>query len=253
MGCRIYGRDFAAIYDAAFSSWSLALWPFLRREVGHIPPRTSAWLDLCCGTGSLLKLVARRGFMAVGLDRSAHQLRHARRNVAGATFRSGDVRTFTFPRTFNVITCLYDSVNYLLNAQDVERTFRNVRRHLAPGGLFVFDVNTRMGLEDRSRKIRMLRDRDWTVILQTSFDEEEGIGRFLVTGFVKAGRTWRKFEEEHRERGYQDRDIEALLARNGFSFRKFDAYTLSRPRKRSGRLLYLCEIERAPRRSSKSG
>ncbi len=137
-------------------------------------------------------------------------------------------------------TCLFDSLNYLTRKRDLERAFRNVRRHLCDHGLFVFDVNTFEGLQDIWHATSVRRGARSLVITETSFDEKRARGRALITGFVKDGRHYRKFEEEHIERGCRAREIDDLLARAGFRFRKHDARSLSRPKKRSDRLLYVC-------------
>ncbi len=237
----IYRRDFAAVYNDKWAFWGTKMWPFLWKALKRTNPEASTWLDLCCGAGSLLKLVRQHGFSAVGLDVSKHQLRHARRNAPGADLVAGDVRELSLARKFDAITCLYDSLNYLRSARDLERVFRRVRRHLNPGGLFAFDVNTFQGLQDRWRGTTVLDDSRSTVIIQSSFDARRALGRCRIIGFLKTGRFYRKFDEEHWERGYHARELEALLDTTGFDFKKYDADAFSRPSKRSGRLIYICK------------
>jgi len=78
------------------------------------------------------------------------------------------------------------------------------------------------------------------LINETSFDERRKLGFCRITGFVRQGKLWRRFEEEHAERGYEPEEIDGLLARVGFCFTAFDGHSLGRPRKDSPRLLYLC-------------
>ncbi|MBI4585482.1 MAG: class I SAM-dependent methyltransferase [Planctomycetes bacterium] len=236
----IYGRHFAAVYNDKWASWGAKMWPFIWKAVQRANPDASTWLDLCCGTGSLLKLARKHGFSTVGLDLSKHQLRHARRNLPDTEFIRGDVRALSLERKFDVITCLYDSLNYLRSARDLERVFRKVLRHLNPGGLFAFDVNTFTGLQDRWRGATLLDDSRSTVIIQSSFDAGRALGRCRIIGFLKTGRFYKKFDEEHWERGYHAREIETLLDTTGFDFKKYDADAFSRPSKRSGRLIYVC-------------
>ncbi len=256
MGGPIYGKYFAAAYDEKWGSWGPKMWPFLRNAVRRLHPGASTWLDLCCGAGSLLKIVCRQGFSAVGLDGSRHQLRHARRNVPGARLLCCDVRELSLPQRFDVITCMYDSLNYLRSKRELGRVFRRVHGHLSPNGLFAFDMNTFEGLQDRWRRTSTLRGSRSTIIIDTSFSERSSLGRCRITGFLKEGRHYRKFEEVHLERGYRAREIEELLSGAGFSFQKCDGDDFSRPRKRSGRLLYVCRKEstsRSGRRGAGAG
>jgi len=236
----IYGREFAAVYNESWAFWGPRMWPFLSRLVARRVRRACRWLDLCCGTGSLLKLACENGFEAVGVDGSPHQLRFARRNAPAARLVRSDVRSFDLGETFDVVTCLFDSLNYLTRKADLARAFRSVRRHLARGGLFVFDVNTRAGLRTQWRRSIVLRSKERTIINETTFNEKTDLGRCVITGFVRAGRLWRRFEEEHIERGYDPKDIEALLARAGFVFSKLDGHTFARKTRNAARLLYIC-------------
>lgn len=236
----IYGKEFAAVYSDRWAFWGAKMWPFLSKLVAAHKPEAQTWLDLCCGAGSLLKFVCDGGFSAVGLDISSHQLRYARKNAPRAKLVRSDVRSFSLPRKFDVVTCLFDSLNYLTRKRDLLRVFRRVRRHLNKGGLFAFDMNTFEGLQDHWCKISVTRERGRTIIVETSFDAKKVLGRCLITGFVKQGRSYRRFEEEHIERGYRAAEIEELLERAAFAYGKYDGARLSRARTRSGRLVYLC-------------
>jgi len=235
-----YGKDFAAVYNDHWRDFTTRLWPFLTRTVTQHNPEAETWLDLCCGTGFLLRMACDNGFRATGLDISPHVLTYAGKNAPAAETIRADVRRFSLPRKFDVITCMYDSLNYLTTKQDLRRVFPGVRRHLSERGIFVFDVNTFEGLEDAWCRTSAIRGRNRTVIIESSFDANKARGRCLITGFVKSGRLYRKFEEEHFQRGYRDEEISDLLAATGFRFRRFDGSSFSRPKARSGRLLYVC-------------
>ena len=236
----IYGKEFAAVYNDQWAFWGPKMWPFLSQAVAARCPHARTWLDLCCGCGSLLKFVCEGGFEAVGLDISPHQLKHAKRSAPSARFVHCDVRQLDLPRKFDVITCLFDSLNYLTRKKDIERVFRRARRHLAGDGLFAFDVNTFEGLRDQWCKSTVARSRSRAIIIDTSFNEKRALGRCVITGFIKTGGAYRRFEEEHLERGYRPCEIEGLLSRAGLAFEKYDGNTLSAAGERSGRLLYLC-------------
>ena len=237
---QVYGRDFAAVYNDKWAWFGPRVWPFVREQVRRCCPNARTWLDLCCGTGSLLKLVCDAGFDAAGVDASPHQLRYARKTAPAARLLRADVREFTLPERFDVVTCLFDSLNYLTTRRDLERAFRRARRHLAEGGLFIFDLNTYAGLEDRWNYTSARHEPDRLILLETSFDRRPAIGHCLITGFVRRGRLWKRFEEDHVQRGYRPEEVEELLTRVGLAFRKFDGFTAARPRKRSARLVYVC-------------
>ena len=236
----VYGRDFSAVYNERWSFWGRRMWPFLARMIARHQPEAHSWLDLCCGAGSLLELVCEYGYSAVGVDLSPHQLAHARHNAPAARLVQADVRDFSLPDRFGVITCLFDSLNYLTTQADLYRALRRARRHLAEDGLFIFDVNTYLGLKEHWHSTFAIREQYRVLIVESSFDDRRARGRCTVTGFLREGRHWRRFDEEHIERGYTPEELAALIRRAGFSFRSYDGRTLSRPRKRSARLVYVC-------------
>lgn len=236
----IYGRDFAAVYNESWGDFTRRIWPFLRETVRRYNPGARTWLDLCCGTGSLLRLLCEHGFSATGVDLSRYQLKYARENAPDARLVRADIREAALPGKFDVITCMFDSLNYLSTKRDLERALRRARRHLAYGGLLIFDINTFEGLRKNWCRASTMREPGWMVVIESSFDRRRGMGRCVITGFLKEGRLWRRFEEEHVERGHRPEEIEELLGRAGLGFRKYDGDSLGRARKRSGRLVYVC-------------
>ena len=62
--------------------------------------------------------------------------------VPGARLVEGDMADFDLGRRFDVVACVFDSINHLLDVASWASLFACVHRHLTDGGLFVFDVNT---------------------------------------------------------------------------------------------------------------
>jgi len=242
---KLYGEDFARIYNCGhWSGWTRnKAWPFLSDLISKRLPRAQSWLDLCCGPGWLLKLASEAGFETFGVDCSRHQLRWARRNAPRAKLLCCDVRSFSLGRKMDVVTCMFDSLNYLTRKNDLLRAFRAARRHLSPGGVFVFDMNTFKGLQDTWRATSAMHEKDWTTITASSFDPKRALGCVEITGFVREGRRYRKFVERHVERGYRAAEIDDLLRRARLRFRRYDARDMRRPRKHSPRLMYVCTHE----------
>jgi SAM-dependent methyltransferase len=247
----VYGKDFATVYSDKFAFWGPKMWAFLSPLVAKEVPQARTWLDLCCGAGSLLRLIDKNGFATTGVDISRHQLRHARRNAPGAKLFVQDIRQLSLSQEFDVVTCMFDSLNYLAAKRDLLKVFRKANHHLARGGIFAFDMNTFEGLQDQWCRTSTIHERDLTLIVETSFDPKRALGRCLITGFVRDGKLYRRFQEEHIERGYRADEIEDLLQSTGFSFRKYDGHRFNRPKKRAARLLYVCNTKEVPTQPSR--
>lgn len=230
-----YGKNFAEFYNQHWAFWTTKAWPFVSRTAGKDCPQARTWLDLCCGTGQLLKKVTGRGFTATGLDRSPHQLRHARRNAPKAKLVLADVRQFSLPEHYDVITCLFDSLNYILTPLGLKAAFASARRHLNPDGLFIFDMNTEAGyLKQWNHASVPVRQEACLLILETSYNRKARLAQCLINGFVKEGNRYRRFEERHLQRAFPEKTLDRMLKQFGFTFRKYDGYRFTKPREDSG-------------------
>lgn len=101
-------------------------------------------LELACGTGRLSVPLLKAGIDLTGLDFAQPMLAQARAKAAAAgvkaVFVRGDARKFRFARKFKLVFMAFNSMQHLARREDLEGLFACVRRCLAPGGRFIFDV-----------------------------------------------------------------------------------------------------------------
>jgi SAM-dependent methyltransferase len=95
-------------------------------------------LDVACGTGLHLMHFKHR-HRAEGIDISPAFAARARVNNPDLTIRVGDMRRFSLPDRYEVITCLFSAIGYMTTMRDLNRAIRNMGRHLAPGGLLLVE------------------------------------------------------------------------------------------------------------------
>lgn len=100
-------------------------------------------LDVACGTGnSFLPLVA-RGYRVVARDLSPEMAAAAAAKAPGVDVGVADMRALGLDgRRFDLVMCLSDAVNHLLDEASLRAAFREAAAALRPGGLYVFDLNT---------------------------------------------------------------------------------------------------------------
>ena len=131
---------FARFYDAAMddpSARGARVLGSIRRNL----PQASSILELGCGTGSILAQLT--GFPALtGLDRSPEMLAVASQKVPSARLLREDIQEFWLDERFDVVVCVFDTLNHLLTFDAWLSMFHAVYDHLVEGGLFIFDVNT---------------------------------------------------------------------------------------------------------------
>lgn len=171
-------------------------------------------LDLGCGTGNSSAPFVARGFEVTGLDASAQMLRVAQAKLPGARFVQASFTDFSLPGRFELAVSVFDSLNNLLEPTDLRRCGEQVRAHLNPGGVFIFDVNTTRGLRELWEDNRAEGWVDDVYYLwEHSFDERTGLAQ--VVAYCEKGS--HSFTEVHFERPYDPPEVEALLRGAGFS------------------------------------
>jgi SAM-dependent methyltransferase len=106
--------------------------------------------DVACGTGTFVRYLRDIGAQTVyGVDGSPTMLRRAaRKNVGnGARFLLQDFRALRLPRPVDLLTCNFDSLNYLRSAADLRGAFRRFAENLSPDGHAIFDFVTERSTE----------------------------------------------------------------------------------------------------------
>ena len=175
----------APLYDAwqeCFGAFWLRVLPRLEAELATAgrAPEPQSFLDLGCGTGSLLIALHERhpGWRLAGLDISAAMLAEARAKAGAAAIawlQASFERAATLG-TFTLVGCFYDALNHLPDVAALERAFQGAAAALAPDGLFCFDVNNRQGYEAWWRHRERFAGPGWELVVETSFDPLSGRG-----------------------------------------------------------------------------
>ncbi|WP_424951592.1 class I SAM-dependent DNA methyltransferase [Deinococcus sp.] len=217
----------AGVYDAImadieYGDWAAFILEYAR-DVGLTP--VSA-LDLACGTGALTAELESRGLSVQGLDFSPEMLEVARARLPGVSFVQADLRDFVLPGRFDLLTCVFDSLNNLTEPADLGRALSRMALHLKPGGLLAFDVNTRVGVRDlwegevMEGLAPMQGGREVHYHWSHHYDAPTQLGTVQAICRVDG----EEFIELHTERGYDVADLEPLLRAAGFVSWEFCEY-----------------------------
>jgi SAM-dependent methyltransferase len=136
---------FGEFYDAVMGDrWAAA--EQVMELIRAAKPDAKNVLELGCGTGSILKHL-QDTYEVSGLDISGKMLSVARKKVPRSKLFQQDMVDFQIDGRFDVIFCVFDSINHVKRFSDWKKVFAAVRRHLSPGGCFIFDINTQRKLE----------------------------------------------------------------------------------------------------------
>ena len=188
-------------------------------------------LDLGCGTGSLTGLMARSGYDMIGIDNSGEMLQIAmnKRNASGLDilYLLQDMRGFELYGTVKAVISICDSMNYIMEYQELVEVFRLVNNYLDPKGVFIFDLNTEYKYRELLADNTFAEDREESSFIWNNFyDEEDKVNEYDLTLFVKEGVLYRKFEETHYQRAYGLDQIQQAIRDGGMEFvAAYDACT----------------------------
>jgi len=206
-----YGA-FAYAYDKALGErFFHAVRRLLDEILERYPTPKRTHLDLACGTGLAVESFQRAGWMSVGVDASVEMLATAQRRARRLT--GADFRALPFRRKFARITCLYDSLNHLLEANELAAAFQSVRGVMDDDSLFLFDMNhpeiypAVWGLSDPF----VASGPDYHLEIGTTYRSREKMGRANVTGWADIGGKRVVIREQHRQRAYSEREIRRAL------------------------------------------
>ncbi len=130
---------FSAMYDGLMSKKSLynEYADFIKNGFSN---KNLKILDVACGTGILIKKLSKNYKYIEGLEKSEKMAGIARKKTLKKIY-IGDMANFKIKKKYDLILCTFDSLNYILDINLLEKAFRNFYRHLNKNGEIIFDVN----------------------------------------------------------------------------------------------------------------
>ena len=132
--------QFAPFYDTVMGDRGDVI-DIISGAITRHHPTAKTLLELGCGTGSIMAGFARK-LELHGIDQSANMLRIAQHKLPAATLHQGTIAGFDLHQQFDVIICVFDTLNHLTDYSDWKKLFSSAKKHLCSNGLFIFDMDT---------------------------------------------------------------------------------------------------------------
>lgn len=132
----------ARYYDPIMNHVDYDRWFVTTSALAEFAPEEFLHMDAGCGTGVLMGMLRKSGWHSFGADLSVSMLRTARKRRKDLPVAAGDLRALPFRRSVHLLTCLFDSMNFLLADEDVEQALCSMSSTLTEDGILYFDVVT---------------------------------------------------------------------------------------------------------------
>lgn len=251
-------NEFARVYDTFMEDTPYEKWvAFIKECMKKYNITPNIVCDLGCGTGKMTSMFAREGIDMIGIDNSSEMLMVANEKAydeeLDILYLLQDMSQFELYGTVDLIYSACDSMNYLVEEEDVLSTLKWVNNYLEPQGLFIFDINTPYKYKEvLGNQIFAQQEESAAYIWENYYDEKEGINEFEVSFFIQDedGR-YDRTVENHYQRAYSIERMKGLIEEAGLELiGVYDEYSFEPLKEDSVRATFVAR-EKGKRREEK--
>lgn len=208
-------------------------------SLGHSAGLT---LDLACGTGSLTLELKKKGVDIYGIDGSPDMLSVALQKASDAgeqiLYLCQRMQNIDLYGTIDTCICTLDSINHMVKASDVQKTFNRVSLFMNKGGVFLFDVNTVYKHKEVLADNVFVFDTDEVYCVWQNTPADDNVVNISLDFFIPEGDNYYRITEEFSERAYTVTELEAMLAEAGFEVEGiYGDMTLEAPKDEEQRII----------------
>ena len=209
--------EFANVYDIMQYDVDYDFWhEQILKRIDAFRPETKKILEMACGTGTMAISLSKSGFITEGLDLSEDMLTIASSKASmekqKIKFYNQNMIDFETRKQYDVVLCLCDGMNYLNDEEQFQSAVNQVKKHLLPGGLFIFDLSTIYKLSQVIGNSTFAETFDHSAyIWENEYDVESNQLNFLLTLFVDDGSMYKRIEEYHQQRAYPIEEVNKII------------------------------------------
>jgi SAM-dependent methyltransferase len=241
-------KKFSEVYNKIMrDGFYLEYYKFINKIFKKLKFKPRNILELACGTGKLAHIFLKNGHKIEGADISNEMLKFARKK--GIKCFQKNIAKFNLGKKFDLILCTYDSLNYLKKNKDLEDCFRCVKKHLYPGGLFIFDLNSEYKINkiiaSKFKEIglsRYYKIKKMEIFWLNLWRKNKWIAKIIIFEKIKSG-FYRRFIEEHIEAAYGFSKVKKILKKTGFKIiGVYSDFRFNPVTKNSLRWFFVCRV-----------
>lgn len=168
-------------------------------------------------------------------------------------FTSQNMADFQLDNSFDLIVSFFDSLNYLTDIKQLEKTFENAADHLNQDGLFIFDMNSIGRIKTIGENSYVIEGDNYECFWEDKVKPKENLWQVKLK-ICPSNDQLPCFEETHSERGYKIKTILRLLKNSGFeAVDVYNAFSFARGRNNSRRLYFAAALNQERLKNNKGG
>ncbi len=216
---------FAELYDLFMDNIEYDKWSeYIIQLLKEYEINDGIVLDMGCGTGNVTELLCDFGYDMIGIDNSYDMLniameKRAERGRESILYLCQDMREFELYGTVRAVVSVCDSMNYILDYDDLITVIKNVNNYLDPKGIFIFDLKTEAYYKRLGDNTIAENREEGSFIWENSYYEDEKINEYVLSIFAKReDDMYEKMEEFHQQRAYDLTEVRNAIEAGGMEF-----------------------------------
>ncbi|MHA1909587.1 MAG: class I SAM-dependent DNA methyltransferase [Candidatus Thorarchaeota archaeon] len=215
-------RDAAQFYDAFANNYDIKFYPEVAKRYG------GPILELACGTGRVLLILAQLGYEITGIDAAEEMFEIARSKFeqlpeetqSRVNLQQGSISDFDLGRKFSLII-IPSSFKFNLTTENQLACLKSVRKHLDKDGVFILDhYPGALQPEYEERMQGPVKLIDGTKVrrhIKSESDLKEQLQRFIISYKIETPNGLEDaFVTESGQALIYEREIELLIQISGF-------------------------------------
>jgi SAM-dependent methyltransferase len=212
-----YRHDLALVHHRGFGAHAASCAPGIVNFLAPVRARQGLVLELGCGTGLLTRYLIAAGHRVIATDAAPAMLDIAR-DLVGESAQ--EVRELALPDDpmprVDAIVAIGHPLNYLPDAEAVNRALIAMAAALRPGGLLAFDIcDLEWGRARGDTPNFASAGPDWAIITEFSVPAADRFIRDIITFLPNPDGSWRRDSEHHENVLIDTTQIPALLREHG--------------------------------------
>lgn len=178
-------------------------------------------VDLGCGTGILTQKFYEKGYDITGIDKSKEMIKQAINKNKNIKYLSKDFLNIDDFKNIDVFISTCDSLNYIIDIDNIFLLFQKIYHSLNNNGLFIFDLNSIYKYKVLLGNNTYFDETENSMyIINNSFSDE--INEYSLTLFNKTDNDlYQRYDEFHYQRYYSIEIIYHMLKNIGYSSIKY--------------------------------